>query len=59
MERMALRDRIPATEVYVIMRVYNLGRRNMGIRYYVDPWAWKEREDLIIEAESYTATEAL
>ena len=47
MERMALRERIPATEVYVIMRVYNLGRRNMVIRYYVDPWAWKEREDLI------------
>ena len=56
---MALREGIPATEVYVIMRVYNLGRRNMGIRYYVDPWAWKVDEELVIEAESYTATEAL
>ena len=31
----------------------------MGIRYYVDPWAWKVDEELVIEAESYTATEAL
>ena len=56
---MALVPGTPATEVYVIMRVYNLGQRNMGIQYYFDPWAWKQRDELIIEAESYTVTEAL
>ena len=59
MEKMALKEGEPATAVYVILRVYNLGKRNMAIQYYVDPWAWKLKEDLIIEAESYTVTEAL
>ena len=59
MERMALTEGQPATAVYIILRVYNLGQRNMAIQYYVDPWAWKVKEDLVIEAESYTVTENL
>ncbi len=56
---MVLKRETPATEVYVILRVYNLGQRNMTIQYYVDPMSWKNNRDLIIEAESYTVTEAL
>ena len=56
---MALTEGQPATAVYVILRVYNLGQRNMAIQYYVDPWAWKVKEDLVIEAESYTVIENL
>lgn len=59
MEKMALVKQNPVTEVYVILRVYNLGRRNMAIQYYVDPWAWIMKGDLEIEAESYTVTERL
>ena len=59
MERMALVKQKPITEVYVILRVYNLGRRNMAIQYYVDPWAWIVRGELEIEADSYTVTESL
>ena len=57
MERMALVKQKPITEVYVILRVYNLGRRNMAIQYYVDPWALKVKGELEIEADSYTVTE--
>lgn len=59
MEKMALVKQNPVTEVYVILRVYNLGRRNMAIQYYVDPWAWIMKGDLEIEAEPYTVTERL
>lgn len=53
---MALDPKNPATEVYVILRVYNLGRRDMDMRIYVDPATMKREEKLTFQAESYSVS---
>jgi Fe-S cluster assembly iron-binding protein IscA len=37
MQRMKLKDRNPAAEVYIILRVFNLDKSNVDMRIYVDP----------------------
>ncbi|KAB2569987.1 hypothetical protein DBV05_g11337 [Lasiodiplodia theobromae] len=37
MQRMALMPGTPAAEVYVLVRVFNLEREDVGLRVYVDP----------------------
>ena len=56
MHRMALDPENPAAEVYVILRVYNLGRRDMDMRIYVDPATLKREKKLTFQAESYTVS---
>ena len=56
MYRMALKPENPATEVYVILRVYNLGRRDMDMRIYVDPYTMSREKKLIFQAESYSVS---
>ena len=53
MYRMALDPENPATEVYVIVRVHNLGRRDMDMRIYADPYTMSREKRLIFWAESY------
>ena len=53
---MALDPENPATEVYVILRVFNLGRRNMDMQIYVDPATMKREGKLIFQAESYSVS---
>ena len=53
---MALSPEAPATEVYVILRVYNLGRRDMDMRIYVDPYTMSREKKLIFQAESYSVS---
>ena len=49
----------PGINVYVIMRVYRLGQRDMDIRYYVDPATMERKQELDIQAESYSVSEEL
>ena len=56
MYRTALYPKNPATEVYVILRVYNLGRRDMDMRIYVDPYTMSREKTLKFQAESYSVT---
>ena len=53
---MALDLENPATEVYVILRVFNLGRRDMDMRIYVDPATMRREKKLIFQAESYSVS---
>lgn len=55
---MKLYEDRPATEVYIILRVFNLGKSNMGMRLYVDPATMADSGELIFEAESYTVAPA-
>jgi hypothetical protein len=45
-------------KVYIIIRVYNLGQENMGVRLYVDPEALRQSGELMFTAESYTVAPA-
>lgn len=44
----------PATDIYIILPVFNLGKDDMGMRLYVDPAMMKDNGELIFEPESYT-----
>jgi hypothetical protein len=37
MEKMALREQ--SEKIYMICRVYNLGKETLGVKIYVDPYA--------------------
>ncbi|KAL2862596.1 uncharacterized protein BJX67DRAFT_391165 [Aspergillus lucknowensis] len=41
-------------EIYVIFRVYNLGKENMRLKIYVDPESLRQEERLIFIPESYS-----
>lgn len=42
--------------IYVIFRVYNLGKDNMSLRIYVDPDALRRQDVLRFTPESYSVT---
>ncbi|KAL2038032.1 hypothetical protein N7G274_009252 [Stereocaulon virgatum] len=57
MRRTALiEDQPTATEVYVILRVFNLGKANMDVQIYTDPATMEKNGELLFEGESYTVT---
>ncbi len=43
-----------AAEVYVVMRVSNLGQHDIDLDFIVDPETQERHGDLRIESESYT-----
>ena len=43
-----------AAEIYVVLRVFNLGKPNMGMRVYVDPEYLRQESKLEFTAESWT-----
>lgn len=45
-----------ATEVYIVMRVFNLGQDNIGVRLYVDPGTMERNGMLNFEPASYIVT---
>ncbi len=53
---MALDPENPATDVYIILRVFNLGQDNIGMRLYVDPVTMKREGQLFFEPSSYIVT---
>jgi hypothetical protein len=54
MGRMALRGQ-RSEEVYVICRVYNLGKENLNVQIFVDPHAHRDHR-LAFEAQTWTVT---
>jgi hypothetical protein len=43
-----------STEVYIILRVFNLNRDIIDMRLYVDPAGMEERGELHFTSESYS-----
>jgi len=58
MERMRLTKGEAAPEVYIILRVFNLGKETIDMRVYVDPKGIEEGGDLIFTPESYSVLPA-
>jgi hypothetical protein len=54
MGRVAFAAQWPVEEVYVIFRVHNLGKENMGVRIYLDPESLRVQGQLEFSAESYS-----
>ncbi|KAH1320796.1 hypothetical protein KXX47_001598 [Aspergillus fumigatus] len=46
-------------EIYVVFRVYYLGKENMGLKVYVDPERLRQEERLIFSPESYSVYPSL
>ena len=46
-----------ATEVYIIMRVFNLGRDDINVDFFVDPETLRREGELKFEAESWTVSQ--
>ena len=59
MHEMALHPGSPVTNVYVILRVFNLGQEDMGMRIYVDPATMERNGELEFKAETYTVVPAV
>jgi hypothetical protein len=49
-------DRQPPTEVYLICRVYNLGRESMGMKMFVDPYVMEGTGELRFTPDTWTCT---
>lgn len=41
-------------DVYLIFRVYCLGKRDMGLQVYVDPEGMRREGSLVFRSESYS-----
>ena len=52
MEEMALRGRV-SEKIYMICRVYNLGKEALDVKLYVDPDAHRDQA-LVFEAQSWS-----
>ena len=59
MHEMTLQPGIPVRNIYVILRVFNLGQDDMGMRIYVDPAAMERNGELEFQAETYTVVPAV
>jgi hypothetical protein len=53
MGQMALTDGLPALPVYMILRVFDLGQDEIGLRIYLDPETLRRKNSLRFTAESY------
>lgn len=53
MGQMALADGLPAMQVYMILRVFDLGQDEIGLRIYLDPETLRRKNSLSFTAESY------
>ena len=45
-----------ATDIYIIMRVFNLGKDNVGLKLYVDPSTMEREGTLKFEPDHYIVT---
>lgn len=50
---MALTPGTPAAEVYVLVRVFNLEREDVGLRVYVDPERYKRAGVLAFNVDTW------
>ena len=44
----------PTRSLYVVFRVFNLGKDSVGLRVLVDPESMRQREELAFTAETWT-----
>lgn len=60
MESMKLSGQIPRTkdEIYLILRIYKLGQKGMGMRILLDPATLEQEGHLVFEPESYTVLQS-
>jgi hypothetical protein len=54
MRTTALTEGETAAEVYIILRVYNLGQEDVGLHIYLDPETRRRKKELKFTAESYS-----
>ena len=54
MKEMRLEPNEARSEIYIILRVYNLTSNNIGMRILVDPATLERQGKLLVEAENYT-----
>jgi len=53
MRPLALQPDVSSSEVYVILRVFNLGKSDVGVKLYVDPMAAKQRGELDFSVDTW------
>jgi hypothetical protein len=46
-------------EIYVVFRVYYLGKESMGLKIYVDPESLRQEQRLVFSPESYSVYPSL
>lgn len=59
MQEMTLVEGQVSNKIYVIFRVYNLGRDSLNVKLYVDPWAHRRqgnRGTLVFAEHTWTVT---
>jgi hypothetical protein len=56
MQTNALRQGHTSARVYLICRVYDLGKDSMNLKIYVDPEAHRQRNELVFAENGYTVT---
>jgi hypothetical protein len=56
MQEMALEEGQVSNKVYVVFRVYNLGRDSLSVKVYVDPEAHRRQESLEFAQHTWTVT---
>ena len=54
MRNMRLQPDQDRSEIYVILRVYDLTNENIGMQILVDPATLEAEGKLLVEAENYT-----
>jgi hypothetical protein len=55
MQEMALREG-QVSKIYVVFRVYNLGRDSLNVKVYVDPEAHRRQGSLEFAQHTWTVT---
>jgi hypothetical protein len=45
-----------ADDIYLIARVFGVGRSQMGLKLYLDPWKMRRNRELKFEAQVYSVT---
>jgi len=56
MQEMALREGQASNRIYVVFRVYNLGRDSLNVKIYVDPEAHRRQLNLNFAQHTWTVT---
>ena len=53
MTDLELQPDVPSSEVYIILRVYNLGNSDIGVKLYVDPMEAKAKGELDFKVDTW------
>jgi hypothetical protein len=56
MQEMALQEGQVSNKIYVVFRVYNLGRESLNVKVYVDPEAHHRQGSLEFAQHTWTVT---